>query len=94
MFQNGTATLIVRDITENSRIVIYNIMEITLNNQPETIGDGEEEITISQLLAKKEINPNGTAIAVNDHLICHDCWDSHKLQDGDRIVMISAAFGG
>lgn len=68
-------------------------MEIILNNQPEIIGDGEE-ITISQLLEKKGISPNGTAIAVNDHLICHDCWESHTLQDGDRIVMISAAFGG
>ena len=68
-------------------------MEIILNNQPETIGD-MKEITITQLLAMKGISANGTAVAVNDHLICHDSWESHTLKDGDRIVLISAAFGG
>lgn len=66
-------------------------MRIYVNNKPE---DFEEGLTLSGLLEKKGIKENGTAISVNDQLVCHGCWDERQLADGDRLIIISAAFGG
>lgn len=51
-------------------------------------------ITLSDLVEKRNINKNGTAIAVNNRLIVKSEWDTCRLKDNDNLTIISAAFGG
>lgn len=67
-------------------------MNIQLNNQP--ISLSQEEVTVSELLEMKGIKSSGTAVSVNDKLIRHSLWDSFQLKENDRVIIISAAFGG
>ena len=67
-------------------------MKITVNNKE--IDLPADEITIKKFLSTREIPENGTAVSVNDSLVCHDCWESSTLSDGDKVLIISAAFGG
>lgn len=67
-------------------------MKITVNNKEMDLP--ADEITIKKFLSMREIPENGTAVSVNDSLVCHDCWESATLRDGDKVLIISAAFGG
>ena len=67
-------------------------MTIYLNNQP--IELPSEDITIKDLLEIKNINPQGTAVAIDDHLILKNKWETTPLSDNMRVTIISAAFGG
>ena len=51
-------------------------------------------MTVADLVKWKEINPQGSAIAVNNKLIKQDKWSVTDLKDQDQITIISAAFGG
>lgn len=50
--------------------------------------------TISDLLTFKGVKTSGTAVAIEDSIICSDCWKDTLLKDGDKVTVISAAFGG
>ncbi|MCH5233210.1 MAG: sulfur carrier protein ThiS [Muribaculaceae bacterium] len=67
-------------------------MTLTINNQPVIIPD--EITTIKDLVVLKNINPQGTAIALNDKLVRQDLWGITSLKDLDQVTIISAAFGG
>lgn len=67
-------------------------MTIFLNDVPIEIPG--ELMTVKDLLKWKEIQEQGTAVAVNDKLIKHDQWPVKNLKELDRITIINAAFGG
>lgn len=67
-------------------------MYITLNN--ETLQLPEDNMTVSDVLQWQNRPDGGTAVAINNRLVRNTLWDSTKLQDGDNMVIISAAFGG
>lgn len=67
-------------------------MIITINNK--SIILPSDIITISELVAWKQIPVNGTAIAINGKIARRDDWDSIRLQNEDSLTVISAAFGG
>lgn len=67
-------------------------MKITVNNKE--IDLPADEITIKSFLNMRDIPENGTAVSVNDNLVCHDCWESVTLREGDKVLIISAAYGG
>lgn len=67
-------------------------MKIFLNNTPVNIPGND--VTVLALVQYKDISRNGTAVSVNDRLIRQSDWETAKLKDGDRVVIISAAFGG
>lgn len=67
-------------------------MTIELNNK--TFELPAECRTIHDLVALKNIPQGGTAISVNDRLVRHADWASTELNDNDRVIIISAAFGG
>lgn len=69
-----------------------SLMKITLNNISEQLP--QENCTVLDLLNYKGINRNGTAVSVNDRIVRHSAWESTRLSEGDRVVIISAAFGG
>ena len=67
-------------------------MILCINEKPEIIN--ENLLTVADLLSMKNINSGGTAVAVNNHLVTRNQWEQHELKDGDRITIISAAYGG
>ncbi|MBD5310668.1 MAG: sulfur carrier protein ThiS [Muribaculaceae bacterium] len=64
-------------------------MNITVNSQPHSVADTS---TVISLLGERPAQ--GTAIAVNGHLVRRQDWDSTPLHEGDEVVIISAAYGG
>ncbi len=63
------------------------------------INDKEElikatELSLSELLASHSIPTSGTAVALNGRLVTRDKWDTVLLKNMDRIMIISAAYGG
>jgi len=67
-------------------------MRITINNHPVDISD--EYVSIAELLKLRNINPGGTAVAVNNKIVPHNIWETKSLNEGDSVTIISAAFGG
>ncbi|MCH5225245.1 MAG: sulfur carrier protein ThiS [Muribaculaceae bacterium] len=67
-------------------------MTIFYNNEPMELQG--ENITLTQLAEKKNIPSQGAAIAINDKLIKKDLWGVTILKPLDRVVVITAAFGG
>lgn len=67
-------------------------MTIELNNVSEKLPN--DYMTISDLVEWKKIPKNGTAIAINDKLVKQENWPVTKLNDFDRVTVISAAYGG
>lgn len=67
-------------------------MTIIYNN--ETLKLPQDNMTISELAKWKEIPSQGAAIALNDTLIKKNSWETTELKDMDKVVVITAAFGG
>lgn len=67
-------------------------MHIYVNDEPVNIG--KEEICISELIELRRMPMGGTAVAVNDRLIPKSRHEEYYLHEGDRVILISAAFGG
>ncbi|MBX7217945.1 MAG: sulfur carrier protein ThiS [Candidatus Kapabacteria bacterium] len=68
-------------------------MDLTVNGEPATL---VEAGTIAELLQQQGIEPTqqGIAVAVNDTVIPRRSWPTHKLQEGDRVEVITAMQGG
>ena len=50
--------------------------------------------TLSQLSQEQNLPATGIAVAVNNRMVPRTEWDSHTLQDGDKILIIKAVCGG
>ena len=66
-------------------------MEITLNNAPATVAD---DATVATLVAAQGSDGKGIAVAVNDTIVTRAKWGETPLREGDRVVLIKAAYGG
>lgn len=67
-------------------------MKIYLNN--ELIDLGSDSVTVEDLVNLQRIPSNGTAIALNNKIVPRSKWAVTRLNESDRVVAISAAFGG
>lgn len=67
-------------------------MTIIYNN--ETLKLPQDNMTISELAKWKKIPSQGAAIALNDTLIKKNSWETTELKDMDKVIVITAAFGG
>lgn len=67
-------------------------MNIFINDLP--VVTPNDNMTVADLVKWKDIPAQGTAIAINDHLIKQDQWPVKQINEFDRITVISAAFGG
>jgi thiamine biosynthesis protein ThiS len=67
-------------------------MKIELNNEPVELNDDTK--TVAELLNDRGVKGGGTAVSVNNRIVRHGDWENTQLHDGDRVVVISAAFGG
>lgn len=66
-------------------------MKITVNNKDVILDD---EITVSGLIGMLNESEHGTAIAINGKVVKKENWDTAKLQDNDKVLLIKAAYGG
>lgn len=66
-------------------------MKITVNNKERQVADGS---TMADVLAMLEIEPKGIATAVNGRLVAADGRHAATLAEGDKMVIISAFYGG
>ena len=65
--------------------IICNGESIILNN----------DCTAKGLLAEKELSEKrGIAVAVNDHVIPRNEWETYLLKENDNVLIITAAQGG
>lgn len=67
-------------------------MKIELNNERVELSD--DTINVAQLLNGRGVKSGGTAVSVNNRIVRHCDWEQTVLHEGDRVVVISAAFGG
>ena len=67
-------------------------MKVYLNNAELEL---ESSTTLSDFLSSQNLmTSSGIAVAVNDAVISKSSWNSQNLQDGDKIVVITATAGG
>lgn len=66
-------------------------MKIVVNNNEREVADG---LSVAGLLEADGIGSGGTAVAVNGALVPGAKWAEHHLNDGDTLLIISAAYGG
>lgn len=64
---------------------------ITLNGRTQEF---PKEMTISDLLKFLEINPQGTAVALNAAIVPREQHEIHMVQPGDHIEIVRAIGGG
>lgn len=67
-------------------------MRITINNQD--IDLTSDYLTIAELMKERGVKAGGTAVALNNKIVKHENWEITRLQEGDSVTIISAAFGG
>jgi sulfur carrier protein len=69
------------------------MIRITINNEPTEIA---EAITLADLLASRgiDVSRGGVAAAINDRLITRARWTETVLAEGDKVVVVNAAYGG
>lgn len=54
----------------------------------------EYPINIKELLSRQNIPSAGTAVAVNGKMVRRPEWTQYMLNDGNEVLIISAAYGG
>jgi len=62
-----------------------------------TVNQTAYDLSITSLLdltEKLQINPKGTAIAVNDLVIPKKDWETYQISENDKITIIRATQGG
>ena len=67
-------------------------MRITINNQPFDLSN--DYATVAELIQIRGVKSGGTAVELNNKIVKHDDWEITRLQEGDCVTIISAAFGG
>ena len=67
-------------------------MIIYLNNQPIKF---DPDFTLFEILKQEGIQEKrGIAVAVNEEVISKSSWSEYKLQNSDKITLITATQGG
>lgn len=67
------------------------MINITVNNNPLAIPD---DATVSKLMEILGETTAGTALAINGKVVRKAHWESHRLAEGDNVLLIKAAYGG
>lgn len=67
-------------------------MQITLNNNPETIEAGQ--ITVRELLNLKRYTFKMLIVKINGQVVKNDEYDNAIIRDGDQVVVLHLISGG
>ncbi|WP_348686825.1 sulfur carrier protein ThiS [Aeromonas bestiarum] len=65
-----------------------NDSELVLTTSPES------QISVAELLAAREVAPQGVAVALNGAVLPRSRWPDTRLSDGDQIHLFTAIAGG
>jgi sulfur carrier protein len=66
-------------------------VKATINGETRELPDG---LTVGKLLEMLGTARTGIAVARNDRVVRRDDYDSHSIEQGDRIEIIKAVAGG
>jgi len=66
-------------------------MNIIVNGEKLNISDNS---TIYQLLEKLEVSDKVMAVAINMEIVKKDKWDTHKIEEGDKLELLHFVGGG
>ncbi len=66
-------------------------MQVTVNGQPRDLPAGA---TIAELLQSLQLSPRQVAVEVNLELVPRGRHAEHRLQDGDRLEVVTLVGGG
>ncbi len=66
-------------------------MKVLLNNR---ICEVSEQISVQELIAGQGLERPNVAVALNNRLVPRGEWADTHLNDGDKVVVITAAYGG
>lgn len=66
-------------------------MKLVVNGQSAELPDG---LTVSQLVQRLELNPDGVAVALNLEVVPRGEHASRVLTAGDRVELVRAVGGG
>ena len=67
-------------------------MEIMVNGQPQSMAAGSTVVDIAE--ARGLVGKGGVAIAVNGAVVRQADWSRKRLEEGDKVVILTAAQGG
>jgi thiamine biosynthesis protein thiS len=67
-------------------------MEIMVNGQPQVLAPGSTVADIAE--ARGLVGKGGVAIAVNGAVVRQADWPSRRFEEGDKVVILTAAQGG
>ena len=67
------------------------MITVVVNDSPRPAERGE---TVADLLAGLAVPSRGVAVAVNGEVVRRADWPAHRLTDGDRVEVLTAAQGG
>jgi sulfur carrier protein len=54
----------------------------------------ETDFTISEFLKKNNISENNIVVEINKEIITKNLWGKHKLNNNDKVEIITAVGGG
>ena len=54
----------------------------------------ETELTISEFLKKNNISENNIVVEINKEIITKNLWEKYKLNNNDKVEIITAVGGG
>ena len=66
-------------------------IKINVNNQPLNV---VSPISLSELIALKQLNDDGTAIAKNNAIVSKKAWSTTYLNDNDTVDIFTLVAGG
>ena len=66
-------------------------MKIYINDIETEVTDGAN---VTEIFTQLDESAAGVAVAVNGTLVKRQAWESLTLNDGDRMLIIKAAYGG
>ncbi len=75
-------TFVVENLSTKMEVVVNNLSHIV------------ESQTLLGLINELQIESRGVAIAINGRVVPQLKWGEASLHDGDKIVVVSAVFGG
>ncbi|UCE59567.1 MAG: sulfur carrier protein ThiS [Phycisphaerales bacterium] len=66
-------------------------MRVTLNGKPDEIDEGA---TVADLLARLKLEPIRVAVEINEDIVPRKTFSNKRIQDGDRIEVVTFVGGG
>ena len=67
------------------------MIRIVFNNKPIEL---ESDTSLQEFVDKSGMIPTNIAIAVNNSVVLKEKWGDTTINDGDRILIIKAHYGG